>query len=309
MEFSEGFELLQLCVCTNGVDFELQPNVTLTVVSLSGVSVKDMLLSLPEEVRMSGTGVSLATSMFFVSGESSRRLASDAACSNDRRVSTIASVVDGAGVVTMTKPVDSAVLCVAFEGLMPRSFPVSVSVVYLDSMERISLPVGASKSVTLPVHNLDPALVNVPAFLLNSNMELRGNTSVIASAEPEGLLEDIFTMDADNAMKFGEKRVNITIILPAVYDILSISLVAPSNGSYPQMMTVSKFDSLEMPTSVGTVILSGVNEEAAEEYSLLLSTAFTSKVIMIEVESSSESDLLLSSVEVMVRPILQQSVV
>ena len=311
MEFSEGFELLQLCVCTNGVDFELQPNVTMTVISLSGVSVKDMLLSLPEEVRLSGTGVSLATNMFFVSGESARRLAADAACSNDRRVSTIASVVDGAGEITITKPVDSAMLCVAFEGLMPRSFPVSISVVYIDSMERVTLPVGASKSVTLPVHNLDPALVNVPAFLLNDNMELRSNTNVTATAEPEGLLEDIFTMDENNLMKFGEKQVNITIILPAVYDILSISLVAPSNGSYPQTMTVMKYDSLEVPTSVGTVVLSGASEEtaAAEEYSLLLNTPFTSQVIMIQVESSSESDLLLRYVEMTVRPIVQQSVV
>ena len=68
VEFSAGADELLLCVCTNGVDFVLQSNVTMAVVSVSGIDVADMVLGLEESVAVNGTGLAYAVDMYFVRG-------------------------------------------------------------------------------------------------------------------------------------------------------------------------------------------------------------------------------------------------
>ena len=60
-----------------------------------------------------------------------------------------------------------AMLCVVFKGYMARAYPVLLNVVYIDAMERISMPVGSMKTVTIPVHNV---LAPSTYFLLNDDV-------------------------------------------------------------------------------------------------------------------------------------------
>lgn len=114
VEFNKGANQLMLCVCTNGVDYDLMENVTMAVVEVSGVSVSEMVLGLQEEVTIDATALHMATDAFFVATEG--RLADMTQCSNGERVSTIGMVQSGMTAVTITKPADVAQLCLVFPG-------------------------------------------------------------------------------------------------------------------------------------------------------------------------------------------------
>lgn len=313
VEFSAGADELLLCVCTNGVDFVLQSNVTMAVVSVSGIDVADMVLGLEESVAVNGTGLAYAVDMYFVRvGE--RRLSdvsdvSDAvACSSAVRVSTIASVVDGKAVVKMTEPADLAQLCVSFEGYMARGFDAAVTMVYMDAMAPVVMPLGGEKVVELPLHNV---VAPSAAFLLNEEVAVRSAVMLESSARTEDELSDVFTMDSMNLMTFDveKSKMSLTVTLPAVYEVQRVAVVAPMNHTSPRKLTVLLKNAVGDMVAVASASISELDEDFAS-YELAVESGFATSTVLLELEGfEGEEQLTLNYVTLVMREVALQQVV
>lgn len=237
VEFTKGASDMKLCVSTNGVDFDLKPNVTMTVVEVESV-VSELVMGLQEEVTIPGTGLDLATEAFFIA-VAGRRLDAAVSCVGGERVSTIAKVQDGLISVTITKPVDRAQLCLVFPDHMAMAFLPTMSVVYMDEMPHISVPNMQPSTQILPLHN-------IPVFgdfeELSKNEELCSKLIVETMCESDSDLKDLFLNNTFNnvtLVRNGADSLSLTLRFPEVMEVDRVEMTAMSNETSPKSFTVS----------------------------------------------------------------------